>query len=107
MGSMSRSANADRFIKEFNEDFKKGRLRPGDRVKLESISLGQRPGDEMICMYYVFKTAFGSILEVCEDEILFDPEIPGSSENIESIADSLGITTGAAVVRLTKCGLVK
>lgn len=89
MGSITRSDRAERFIQEFNTDFT-GDVEGGRTFQLVSASLGFSEGEDVVRIFYEFRTPDGKSLELMNPSVAFDPARAGEYE-VGSVAHALGL----------------
>ena len=102
MGQASRIWRGERFIKEFNEDYKKmGHEAPF----VTSQSLGARDGDDCVRYYYSIQFPDGKSEELCEDFVYYDPDWD-VEQAVEVISINLETSKEEVRARLAKADLL-
>ena len=107
MGSTSRAARAERYIKEFDDDYiKTASLKAGIKLEVVRLGLGQEEGHaEQVKLYVVCKDEAGKE-HTLDIDMVFDPEYDHGVDMLERVANHLGIPEDEAKERLKKAKLL-
>lgn len=108
MGSISRMCRAERFIKEFGEDYNQDVvLKPGEQITFVRSFLAQEDGGyETVKHCFEFTTSDGKTILFQDEGDVFDPESDRGDDLIDLVVNHLGIDPEAARRRLIQAALI-